>query len=461
LCAQPIGDLRLMTVFAFPGHVGLLLTLALYLWVFSIPATIETIISTTLLDGYECAILNGFTSASTTIPRALLEPLCPDLVLNQKKILDGTLPAAAHEISVNFDWSTANISCPVGAASCSRPFVYYTPFMDPDSQTLGDFLIDSSAFGTLDTTSNTVVMQSSVDIPMCPAADGSGSNWASCPRQPFVDKLFDGLQVKYSAFNYPSYDACLAELVITCTDSTPYLTGGGSASYDNQRTGTQAGWDGEYLAKFCTAAAGTVSFYWVDNFFMATKLTDRDTAYAYPPNSPDAPSPPPSPPSWPTMSLLPPPPQGTPPTTGGGRKLLQAAAADVDWWGNANFNTGNPLNNAYSAVTRPVYVFEVNQTCSSERIQSSSLLSAALCAPLETLPPYLCTRVVRDSKLTIVSNAWAQTSLVIGGYFAVSAMWIKWKLKKTEEAKETEKEAEKTEETKQTDEDEENAPAAV
>ena len=125
----------------------------------------------------------------------------------------------------------------------------------------------------------------------------------------------------------------------------------------------------------------------------------------------------------------------------------------MDFWGNPQFAypvsfsslySNNTYTSPYENLTyfglnagnRPWYAFEVNQTCSSARLERG-LLNAQLCAPLKNLPPYICIREVRDPILEIVSNAWAQTSLVIGGYFALCAMWIKYKLKKSEEAAET------------------------
>ena len=164
----PIGNKRQMTCAVFPGHIGALVAFAVLCWCapwramrapwqhraaadacvlplmncptrthgryYALQTGSETVISyTPTMAGYTCVGLGAFTSASTLIPRATLEPTCPDLVLPQ--MVPGGAPPTGFgtEVTVNFGTQVGNPartngSCPGGAAACAHPFVYISPF---------------------------------------------------------------------------------------------------------------------------------------------------------------------------------------------------------------------------------------------------------------------------------------------------------------------------------------------
>jgi hypothetical protein len=59
-------------------------------------------------------------------------------------------------------------------------------------------------------------------------------------------------------------------------------------------------------------------------------------------------------------------------------------------------------------------MFEVQQSCSSERIEREKILNAALCQPLQALPPYACSRTVRKPVLEIISLATGNALSAMG-----------------------------------------------
>jgi hypothetical protein len=129
--------------------------------------------------------------------------------------------------------------------------------------------------------------------------------YSSCPQgtgasylvTPHVARAVDALKVTYVNLNFPTFDACVDNLRIQCTDVVlevlgPVVQGNvtllGPLPYS--RAGLQAAFNGSYRLKQCTATTGTngagLSFSWIDNAFLVTKLADGQDAYAYPPPPP-------------------------------------------------------------------------------------------------------------------------------------------------------------------------------
>ena len=79
------------------------------------------------------------------------------------------------------------------------------------------------------------------------------------------------------------------------------------------------------------------------------------------------------------------------------------------------------------------YVFEHNQTCSANMVAASinnmtggpSILKHAFCDSLQSMPPYLCTKMTRRSALEILSLAFSNALSALGAYFAIAAIVAK------------------------------------
>jgi hypothetical protein len=123
---------------------------------------------------------------------------------------------------------------------------------------------------------------------------------------------------------------------------------------------------------------------------------------------PCQPPPPPSP-----LPPLPSPPSPPPPP------LAPGTLYGFDLWGQPETLSNNP---------KPLHMFEVEQSCSSTRIQRDNILNAALCQPLKALPPYACSRTVRKPVLEIISLATGNALSAMGAYFMLTSMFLKWKL---------------------------------
>jgi hypothetical protein len=225
------------------------------LWYYARPSLLQTVISvTTTLAGsppYQCTGLGAYSAPSATISRATLEAGfdgasgCADLLVAQSSPGAPALNPgkdqddAGWEISVNLGASnpvfTDAALCPDGGTACARPFVYVSPFAT-----------EVRTFGTYDGVT-------------CPPR-GIG---ASCPVTPRVARSVDGLKVSYNNFNFPTYDACVADLRITCTDAVLEALGppaDGSSVLQPMpylRKGYQAGFNGTYRLKRCTSVSGT------------------------------------------------------------------------------------------------------------------------------------------------------------------------------------------------------------
>jgi hypothetical protein len=254
------------------------------LWYYAQPSVLQTVISATAtLEGsppYECIGLGAYSAPSATISRATLEGSgCADLLLLQSSpgapaVNPDTQEGAGYEISVNLGAAnpvyTNATPCPGGGSTCARPFVYLSPFLTTS------FYIPK-IFGTIDSST-------------CPLGGG-----ATCPVTPHVARAADGLKVQYNNFNFPSMGDCMANLRIICTDEVLEVLGrvpGSSAlaPLPYSRAGLQSGFNGTYRLKQCTATTGSngagLSFSWIDNAFMVTKLADGQDSYAYPPPPP-------------------------------------------------------------------------------------------------------------------------------------------------------------------------------
>jgi hypothetical protein len=257
------------------------------LWYYARPSVLETVISaTSTLEGsppYQCIGLGAYSAPSATISRDTLEggtTGCADLLLPQGSpgapAQDpNTLEGAGWEISVNLGATTNSVFnnsalCPDGGNTCKRPFVYVSPFTTA-ATTFGTY--DFATCGTLLKTRST------------------------CLVTPHVARAVDSLRVSYNNFNFPTYDACVANLRVACTDGAPLQVLGPTVQGSTilqpmpySRKGYQAGFNGTYRLKQCSAVTGGngagLSFSWIDNAFLATKLADGQDAYAYPPPPP-------------------------------------------------------------------------------------------------------------------------------------------------------------------------------
>jgi hypothetical protein len=172
---------------------------------------LETVISaTSSLEGsppYQCIGLGAYSAPSATISRDTLEAGttgCADLLLPQGSpgapAQDpNTLEGAGWEISVNLGRTTNPLFnnsalCPDGGTTCKRPFVYVSPFTTA-----------ATTFGTYDFATCGTLLQTR----------------AACPVTPHVARAVDSLRVSYNNFNFPTYDACVADLRVACTDGAP------------------------------------------------------------------------------------------------------------------------------------------------------------------------------------------------------------------------------------------------
>jgi hypothetical protein len=188
-------------------------------------------------------------------------------------------------------------------------------------------------------------------------------------------------------FKHTAVSAGTFTLTQSCSTRSMYS----ACSFTVGYTITPASVTGRKLSQF--GANGTSPQYCLDSMTMT-----------YLPCEPPPP-PPPSP--------SPPPPSPPPPP------LAPGALYGFDLWGQPETISDNP---------RPLHMFEVQQACSSARIQRENILNAALCQPLKALPPYACSRTVRKPVLEIISLATGNALSAMGAYFMLTSMFLKWKL---------------------------------
>ena len=129
---------------------------------------------------------------------------------------------------------------------------------------------------------------------------------------------------------------------------------------------------------------------------------------------------------------LPPSPSPPPPPAG---------AIGRDMWGALiyDFTLHPSASSPYSSLTdmplrRPEFsmtAVEVNQSCSTAAITDRrKVLNAALCAPLISLPPYACTRLIRRPVLEVISLATSNAVAAMGAYMGIAALMLKRKLRR-------------------------------